>query len=164
MDAEIAGLENRFREAVIFYNRASETAAKNEFIRDEALIHERTARYYLAENLDINAEVYLQKAHYLYYFWKAVNKVELLERNHPLIQFQHVLFKGPTKYRYGKQLLEFEHELDLNARYAKTETTAHGSLDLQSILKVSQAFSNERELPELLKKILTKYNQQCSFL
>ena len=136
MEAELARLQNDMSEALRLYERAIAAAKTSGFRRDEAVANELAAKYLLDIGLAKAAEGYLTTAHYLYYRWGASRKTEQLEQKYPLILRSSEKTSGQsgsTQHQTGS---------------TKTNTT---SLDMNSIVKASQAISGEIDVEPLLK-------------
>ena len=124
-------LSNRI-EAMEAYDRAIAGAKENEYLQEEALANELAAKFYLDWGKDKIASVYMREAHHCYTHWGAQAKVQDLERRYP-------------------QLLP---KLDLKTSAsmlppiatATTNSFPTDSLDLNSVLKASQALAQEIRL------------------
>ncbi|MDZ8056288.1 MAG: AAA family ATPase [Aulosira sp. ZfuVER01] len=120
------------------YDRAIALARENEYLQEEALANELSAKFHLANNRITIAKTYLQEARYAYLRWGATAKVQDLER------------------RYS-QLLELR---AVGNSISKIDTTQSAStkleaLDLETVLKASQAIASEIVLDKLLAKLMT---------
>jgi PAS domain S-box-containing protein len=134
MEAEKARLEGRYWEAATYYEKAIQGARDNEFLHEEALAYERAAEFYLSRGLEEIAHLYMTKAYDCYSRWQAWAKVQDLEKRHPR------WFTKPAR---------------ISSKESSTEhTQLLGSLDLQSVMKASQAISSQIVLKELLKKLM----------
>ncbi|RKZ90543.1 MAG: hypothetical protein DRR19_09765, partial [Candidatus Parabeggiatoa sp. nov. 1] len=126
--------------AMDFYDKAIELAIENEYLNEEALAYELAAKFYMANGREDCAAGYFRKAHYAYTRWGALAKVKHLEENYPKKFFEN---REPAQNRIpppGATIIQ--------------PTTL---LDLNSVLKASQAIAsemNERRLLETLMKIV----------
>ena len=134
MEAEKARLEGRNWEAATYYEKAIQGARENEFLQEEALAYERAAEFYLARGLEEIARHYMMRAHDGYIGWQAWAKVQDLEKRYPrwLVKPARLSATGST--------IELEE--------------GWHSLDLESVMKASQAISGQIILDELLKKLM----------
>lgn len=120
------------------YDRAITVARENEYLQEEALANELAAKFHLANHRLTIAKVYLQEARYGYLRWGATAKVQDLERRYP-------------------QLLEVRTERTSTGIVNTTESTTSKleALDLETVLKASQAIASEILLDKLLAKLMT---------
>ena len=124
--AEIARLEGRELDAERLYERAIRAARTSNFLQNEALSCELAASFYAARGFDINAHAHLQKARHCYLSWGAIGKVQQLEQIYPNLRGERNI-----------------------AVAAGTIGAAGEYLDLETMIKVSQAVSSEM-VPEKL--------------
>src|SRR5262245_17452252 len=129
--AEIARIEGRPLEAMDLYERAIRSARANGFVHQEALANEIAARFYMARGFDTIAHAYLRNARYCYLQWGADGKVRQLDALYPYLRHDGP-GPGPTS--------TIEAPVD--------------SLDLATVLKVSQAISGEIVLEQLLDTLM----------
>ena len=121
------------------YDEAILLAGKQEYIQDEALANELAAKFWLARKNRKFAELYMQKAVDCYKFWNANAKVDFLHKNYPqLIMPAAQIPAQPSSF-------------------VKPALSSHSAeaIDLNSIIKASQAISGEIVLDQLLKKLIT---------
>lgn len=133
MEAEKARLEGNYWEAAACYERAIRGARENEFRQEEALACERAADFYLARGLEEIAREYMIRAHSGYCRWQAWAKAQDLEKRYPR------WLAKPVKVASQDSL---------------TQHTDGSQLDLESVMKASQAISGQIILDELLKKLM----------
>jgi PAS domain S-box-containing protein len=129
--AEIARLEKRDADAMHFYERAIQSARENGFVQNEALAHEVAARFYLARGFETIAHTYLRKARNCYQRWGALGKVKQLDERYP----------------------HLHEERDTTSPTA-TIGASVGQLDVETVVKASQALSSEIVLPKLIEKLM----------
>jgi len=138
VEAEIAHHSDRAEKAMTLYEQAVSSAHQNGFLQDEALAYELAGRFYLEKGIVSIAGFHLKEAHSCYRHWGASAKVKDLEQRYP----QFLIPSHPTKKEDG--ISEFG-------------TTLHARqdvLDLNTVVKVSNALSGEILLNRLLKKIM----------
>jgi predicted ATPase/signal transduction histidine kinase len=116
--AEIARIEGRDPEAMELYRRAIVTAREGGLVQIEALAHEIAAGFYEARGFAEAADVHLREARSAYRRWGAEGKVRQLERLHPGLRAG----EGGSSDRV----------------FSRDE-----QIDLLSVIKASQAVSNE---------------------
>jgi PAS domain S-box-containing protein len=129
--AEIARLEGRELDAERLYEEAIRSAREHGFIQNEALALEVAARFYAARGFAMIGQAYLRNARYCYERWGALGKVRQLDERHP-------------------------HLLDDRAPASPTATigTPVGQLDVETVVKASQALSCEMVLPRLIETLM----------
>src|SRR5882757_6603813 len=129
--AEIARLEGRDADAMRLYEEAIRSAHDHGFVQSEALAHEVAARFYAARGVDKIAHVYLRDARYCYLQWGALGKVKQLDERHPHLQEERALTSGVAT---------------IGAPVAQ--------LDVETVVKASQAVSGEIVLENLIKTLM----------
>src|SRR5580700_2698662 len=125
--AEIARLEKRDGDALRLYEEAIHSARDNGFVQNEGVAHELAAQYCLARDLETAGYAYLRSARNCYDHWGAYGKVKQLDERYPRL------------------------------REERTHTSAAaiappvGQLDVETVVKASQALSSEMVLPKLIE-------------
>ena len=129
--AEMARLEGRWPDAMQLYEQAIESAREGGFVQNEALAHEVAARFYLGRGFETVAYAYLRNARNCYERWGALGKMKQLDTLHPhLRQEQAPIFSAAT---IGTPVRE---------------------LDVETVIKASQALSSEIVLGSLIEKLM----------
>jgi PAS domain S-box-containing protein len=118
--AELARMEGHEFEAMHLYEQAIRCARENGFVHLEGVANEVAARFYVARGFEKTAYTYLREGRYCYLRWEAAGKVRQLEELYPQLREQE-LVPGPTS----------------------TIGAPVGHLDLDTVIKVSQAVSGE---------------------
>ena len=131
VSAEIARLEGRDLEAMRLYEQAIQSAHENGFVQNEALAHEVAARFYAAHGSETSAHAHLCKARNDYERWGAHGKVKQLDEQYPRLWEE----RGP-------------------ASTTATIGTPVRQLDVETVVKASQALSSEIVLPKLIEKLM----------
>jgi predicted ATPase/signal transduction histidine kinase/tRNA A-37 threonylcarbamoyl transferase component Bud32 len=130
VSAEIARLEGRDFDAMKLYEQAIQSAHENAFVQDEALALEVAARFCTTHGFETIAHVYLDKARNCYDRWGALGKVKQLDERYPHLHEE----RAPTS--------------------SATIGQPVGQLDVDAVVKASQALSSEIVLPELIEKLV----------
>ncbi len=123
------------------YDKAIAGAKENEYVQEEALGNELAAKFYLQRGQMTIAAAYMQQARYCYQLWGAAAKVRQLDETYP-------------------QLLAAASGLTKINPIARTTSTfssyprSGDTLDLEAVLKASQAISGEIQLDKLLVKLM----------
>jgi PAS domain S-box-containing protein len=131
VSAEIARLEGRDFDAMKLYEQAIQSAHENSFVQEEALALEVAARFYLARGFETFGHTYLRNARNCYDRWGALGKVKQLDQRYPRL-----------------------HEERLPASTTATIGTPVRQLDVETVVKASQALSSEIVLPKLIEKLM----------
>ncbi|RCJ16953.1 serine/threonine protein kinase [Nostoc sp. ATCC 43529] len=128
-------------EAIEMYDKAIALAQENEYINEEALAYELAAKFYLSWGKQSIAKTYMTDAYYAYMRWGAVAKVKDLESKYP----QLITRVSNTEKLTNKHL-----------ELCQTSSTTGGShlLDLMTVMKATQALSEEMMLTRLLEKLM----------
>ena len=129
--AEIARLEGRDPDAMRLYEQTIQSARENSFVQNEALAHEVAARFYSARGFETIAHTYLRNARNCYDRWGALGKVRQLDERYPLL-----------------------HEERVPASTTATIGTPVRQLDVDTVVKASQALSGEIILPKLIEELM----------
>jgi predicted ATPase/signal transduction histidine kinase len=125
---EIAAVEQRPLDAARLYEEAIDRAAREGFLQDAALAHERCGRMYLRIGLKRGADAHLADAIRGYVRWGATAKVRALAREFPRIAPAAV--RGPGT------------------------AAARVDLDVVGLLRAAAALAREVELPRLLEQLM----------
>jgi PAS domain S-box-containing protein len=131
VSAEIANIEGRDRDAMRLYEGAIQLAHVNGFVQNEALAHEITAQFYRARGVETIADTYLRNARNCYDRWGALGKVKQLDERYPQLREERV-----------------------PASTTATIGTPVGQLDVETVVRASQALSSEMVLPKLIEKLM----------
>ena len=128
--AEVARIEGRALDAIELYEQAIRSARTNGFVNNEALAYEVAARFYAARGFETFADAYLRNARNCYDRWGAHGKVKQLDEWYPRVR------EGRTPSSSG------------------TIDPPVGQLDVETVVKASQAISSEMALPRLIENLL----------
>ncbi len=130
VSAEIARLEKRDVDAQRLYEQAIHSARENGFVQNEGLAHELAAQYNLARGLETAGYAHLRSARNCYDRWGAHGKVTQLDERYPRLREE----RTPTS--------------------SATIGPPVGQLDVETVVKASQALSSEMVLPQLIEKLV----------
>jgi PAS domain S-box-containing protein len=131
VSAEIARLERRDSDAMRLYEQAINLARENGFIQNEALTHELAARFYAERDVETVAHSYLRSARNGYDRWGAHGKVRQLDARHPRLRGER--HRGAPSANLG---------------------TALAQLNVETVVRASQALSSEIVLPKLIETLM----------
>ncbi|MCU1337978.1 MAG: multi-sensor signal transduction multi-kinase [Bryobacterales bacterium] len=129
--AEVARIEGRALDAMNLYEQAIQSAREHGFVQNEALAHEVAARFYATHGFETIAYAYLRNARNCYDRWGALGKVKQLEERYPRL-----------------------HDERLPASTTSTIGTPVRQLDVETVVKASQALSSEIVLPMLIERLM----------
>jgi predicted ATPase/signal transduction histidine kinase len=130
VSAEVARMEGRDQEAMRLYEDAILSARKHGFIQNEAISNEVAARFYLDRGYETTAYAYFRNAHRCYLRWGASSMVDQMEQK--LSSLADLPLINPP-----------------NSIGAPVD-----QLDLQTVVKISQAVSSEIELERLTQTLM----------
>ncbi|WP_420135632.1 trifunctional serine/threonine-protein kinase/ATP-binding protein/sensor histidine kinase [Rhodopseudomonas sp.] len=128
--AEIARIENRPFDAIRSYEKAICSAQRDNFLQVEAIAHELASRLYHRQGLPTGYQTHLARARDCYHRWGASGKAKQIERQHAGL---------------GLSLLA--------APLVPLEFTE--SFDLATVVKTSEAVSNEPGVSRLMETLMT---------
>jgi PAS domain S-box-containing protein len=129
--AEIARIEGRDVDAMHLYDQAIQSAREHGFVQNEGVAHEVAARFYATRGFEAIAHTYLRNARNCYERWGALGKVKQLDERYPRL-----------------------HEEQLPASATSTIGSPVGHLDVETVVKASQALSSEIVLGHLIEKLM----------
>ncbi|MBA2654185.1 MAG: AAA family ATPase [Gammaproteobacteria bacterium] len=135
--AELYRIKGNYEKALDYYEDAIQFAHENEFINDEALAKELTAKFYFQSNKEKVGKIYLFDAFYSYSLWGATAKLDQLKTDYPWL---------------AKALLQPHLFGFLSALTSKTYKT--DELDYGSAMKASVTIASEIVLPKLIARLL----------
>lgn len=141
VEAELARIMNRNVKAMEFYEKAINSAHENKFINEEAIANEAAARFYLERGLKHIAGMYIRQAYNGYLQWGASAKLRDMEKRYPEFMRLH------TKNLTGT-------EDEINKSLSSSSLIFSSTLDLSTVIKMSQAISSEINFNKLLNKII----------
>ncbi|MBD2248118.1 ATP-binding sensor histidine kinase [Nostoc sp. FACHB-888] len=124
--------------AMQFYNRAIELAKENQYCNEQALSNELAAKFYLANDLNKIAKIYMTDAWYCYLKWGAAAKMKDLEE-----KYSNLLAIKSEIIERGKSTFK-----------TTNEQTSSEVLDLKTVVKASQVIASEIVLNKLLEKLI----------
>ncbi|WP_414624883.1 protein kinase domain-containing protein [Calothrix sp. CCY 0018] len=157
IEAEKHSVLEKNMQAMELFDLAIAGAKENEYIHEEALANELAAKFYLKWNKQKIAKAYLDDAYYGYIRWGAKAKVKDLQKRYPQL-LSHILLQEETNFNHDEKssvnepipLTEISHEKTISG----SNTTLSTSLDLESVIKASQALSEQIQLDDLLSTLM----------
>ncbi|MEG5115325.1 AAA family ATPase, partial [Microcoleus sp. A2-C5] len=134
-------------DAIELYDHAISLAQENQFLNEEGLANELTAKFYLNWGKEKVAQAYMIEAYYCYARWGAKAKVIYLEKRYPQLLdplLQQSRFSTSFKENITRGTIAS----------SNTSSSAYEVLDLATMFKASQVISGEMELDKLLTTLL----------
>jgi PAS domain S-box-containing protein len=131
VSAEIARIEKRGADAMRLYEQAVHLAREQGFVQNEGLAHELAGRYYLGRGIETVGYACLHNARNCYDRWGAPGKVKQLDELYPRLQEERV---PPST--------------------TATIRTPVGQLDVETVVKASQALSSEMVISTVVEKLM----------
>jgi PAS domain S-box-containing protein len=128
--AEIARIEKRDADALRLYEEAIRLARENGFVQNEGVANELAAQYCLARNLETAGYAYLSSARNCYHHWGAHGKVKQLDERYPRLREKRT------------------------PMFPSSIAPVAGQLEVETIVKASQALSSEMVVPKLIEKLM----------
>jgi predicted ATPase/signal transduction histidine kinase len=147
VEAEKYRVLGEFPVAIELYNRAIHGAKTNEFVQEEALAHECTAKFYLHRGDEKIAATYMQSAYYCCLRWGAKAKIIQLEQRYPQL-LAPILHARQTAFNPLVTLAKITDPADKNWL-----NNRHITLDLASVIQSAQALSSTIDLEELIQQL-----------
>ncbi|MDF5706101.1 MAG: AAA family ATPase [Nostoc sp. S4] len=159
VEAERYRILGQYLEAIELYDRAITLAKEHEYVNEEALAQELTAKFYLEWGKHKIAQSYLTDAYYSYVRWGAVAKVDDLVKRYPLLLapvFQQEKLK--LNIHSSQESTSWNNislsSLSNQQTMIGSKTSISDYLDLAAFIKASQALSEEIELERLLSTLM----------
>jgi predicted ATPase/serine phosphatase RsbU (regulator of sigma subunit) len=119
--------------AVQTLQKSLDSAKNAEIVMLEPIANERLAREFLEQGLEKVANLYLREALYIYENWGATAKVEQMLRDYPDLRTKTVA----------------------RSKGSSTSQTNHVTLDINTVLKASNALVAEIDMSRLANKLLS---------
>jgi predicted ATPase/signal transduction histidine kinase len=157
VEAERYRITGQYLEAMEFYDRAISLAKEHEYINEEALAQELTAKFYLEWGKHKIAQIYLTDAYYSYVRWGALAKVDDLAKRYPQL-LAPIFQQEKLRVHSSEESTSFNSTslstLSNQQTIVGSKTSISDSLDLAAFIKASQALSGEIELERLLSTLM----------
>jgi len=145
IQAEIAQIEGNYLEAMDLYEESIISSKKQGFVLENALANEMTAKFYEKNNKLQIAELYWRQAYQAYDIWGAAKKLDLLEKEHSFLL-------SNTK-DYSIQQTSKSKTYSISTSMGGTRQFTN-NLDFNTVVKASQALSEDIILDSLLEKMM----------
>lgn len=129
--AELARITGNSLEAMGLFDKSIDSAYENGFLQNEAIANELAAKFYFSRGKKKIALFYLGESYYAYQRWGANAKLLYLKETYPDLITDPNVLSGPSPK-----------EIDIEP------------IDLLTVIKASQAISEEIDLDQLIKKMM----------
>jgi diguanylate cyclase (GGDEF)-like protein len=152
--AEIERLTQPGCEVADLYAQAIQSADKNGYLQNKALGNELAGRFFASMNIVMSARGHLKEAYYSYQLWGATGIADRLAHEFPQFLSQH----GQETLSGAAGSTSNDTTIDNSLRSISSTSTSgsrrKASLDLETIIKATQAISGEIRLSTLLQKLM----------
>ncbi|MFN8509153.1 MAG: diguanylate cyclase [Deinococcaceae bacterium] len=143
IQAEWQRVQGNTLEAFSLYEQAYRAVKETPNLKDQAIILECAARFYLSQGSNLIARAYFKESHYCYTRWGAKRKAQHLQSMFP--QF----LSTPDS-----NLSDSVHNTEGAFHHTLTSAMTNSALDLQSIVRASQTISEQIKLDSLLENLM----------
>jgi len=135
--------------AMEWYDRAISGAKENQYPQEEALANELAAKFYLHWGKEKIAQTYMVEAYYGYARWGSSAKTHHLEQTYPQL-LTPILQQQQAQFERDATLIW--HSAQTSTRNSSTQVSSH--LDFTTVLKASQAISEDIQLDRVLSTLM----------
>ncbi|NQY75392.1 MAG: AAA family ATPase [Candidatus Margulisbacteria bacterium] len=139
VEAEMANAFNQYNESERLYDKAADSALKNEYLQNAGIAYECALRHAIDRGKESDAIRYLEKSIKAYKQWGATGKLRQMEARYMDLWAKMKGQKPVTK--------------DLR-KEGMDQISVPSTLDMISVMKTVQAFSQEVDLNALLEKLI----------
>ena len=157
VEAERCRVQGRALEAIASYDRAIALAEEHQYTQEAALANELAAKFYLAQGQQKIAQMYLTDAYYGYARWGAKAKLDDLEAKYS--QLLETVWNSPnssvTNELKNNRSDETTEPAAASAIALTVTDLASSRLDIETVIKASQALSEKIDLKQLLSTLVT---------
>lgn len=140
VEAELARMKGNFKKAMKLYDGAIKSARENSYTQNEGIANELAAMFYTSTGHEKIGKSYLADAYHCFKRWGATSKLSEMEKVYPYL----IVRKAKAVS------VEDTGSTTLSSGTGLTSTT----LDMSTIMKVSQAISGEIILERLIRTIM----------
>jgi diguanylate cyclase (GGDEF)-like protein len=158
--AEVERLSNGGWEVPSLYAKAIQSADENGYMQNKALGNELAGQFFASKNIEAAARGHLREAYYGYQLWGAQGIADKLAQEFPqaanLRVPEALSGAGTAELSDRKTSHPFANRRTSNSGSRDTTSTSRrkSSLDLETVIKSTQAISGEINLSTLLQKLL----------
>ncbi|MBE9211279.1 AAA family ATPase [Plectonema cf. radiosum LEGE 06105] len=164
VEAELYRVTDQYLEAIDCYELAISGAKENEYTHEEALANELAAKFYLKWGKQKIAKAYLDDAYHGYIRWGAKAKVKDLQKRYPQL-LSHILLHKETDFHPQEKISGSKAtrlpEISNRKSISGSNSTISAYLDLESVIKASQALSEQIKLEDLLSTLMEVITQNA---
>ncbi|BAY85483.1 multi-sensor signal transduction multi-kinase [Calothrix parasitica NIES-267] len=139
--------------AIEYYDKAIFGAKENEYIQEEALANELTAKFYLDWGKEKVASSYMQEAYYCYARWGSLAKTDDLEKRYPNL-LRPILQPVSQTITPLDTITSPNYSIHHSTSHRSSSSTSINQiLDFSTVIKASQTISRTIDLDELIKTL-----------
>jgi predicted ATPase/signal transduction histidine kinase len=156
VEAQLQAIFRNRSAAIDLYDRAITGAKENQYLQEEAIANELTAKFYLEWGKEKVAASYMQEAYYCYAKWGALAKTDDLEQRYPDL-LRPILQPAAQTLNPLETLASITdsnfsiHTSTKNS--CSPSSNINTTLDFASVLKASQSLLSTIQLDELLHQL-----------
>lgn len=159
--AEVERLSNGGWEVPSLYAKAIQSADENGYMQNKALGNELAGRFFASKNIEAAARGHLREAYYDYQLWGAQGIADRLAQEFPQAAGLRVpeALSGAGTAELSSRKTSLSSAARSTSHSSSRDTTISTSrrksnLDLETVIKSTQAISGEIKLSTLLQKLL----------
>ncbi len=141
VEAEKYRLLGKDSKAWYHYKKAIKGARENNYVNEEAIALELTARYFLRKEDEELAGHYMRQSYGAYARWGATAKLTHLKENYPELLIEPLNFNISSFTTKSTNAYE-------------SSKTKHSELDMASLIRASHTLSSELELNTLISQLM----------
>ncbi|MBW4512007.1 MAG: AAA family ATPase [Scytonematopsis contorta HA4267-MV1] len=157
VEAELHRVLGEYLQAMDCYENAITLAKEHEYIHEEALANELTAKFYLQLNKHKIAQNYITDAYYGYLRWGALAKANDLTKRYPQLLtaiLQREVIRENTILESTIGVYPSLVTLSNQQTLISSKSSISDSLDLAAVIKASVALSGEIQMEQLLSTLM----------
>lgn len=147
LQAEKSRVFKQFHEAMDFYEKSIQSSKQYGHLNNESLANELFAKFWIGEGKTQIASLYMTEAYKVYMKWGAVGKLKQLDEKYSA----YISKKRSIKQDSSDATIYTKTNLQ---NFTHSSGSYSNELDLNSILKASQAIATEIEYNKLLKTLI----------
>ncbi|MFH2134718.1 MAG: diguanylate cyclase [Pseudomonadota bacterium] len=156
--AEIARLEGATWEVSDLYTRAIRSADEHGYMQNKALANELAGRFFNTVNVESAARSHLREAYYGYQLWGASGIADNLAQAFPFVAARHaqdaLSGSAMVERSFGATSVASTSVSHGNLLETTSSSRRRSGLDMETVIKSTQAISGEIKLATLLQKLM----------
>jgi predicted ATPase/signal transduction histidine kinase/CheY-like chemotaxis protein len=149
ISAEMKALRGKKEIAMQLYDKAIKYARDSKYLLDEAIANELAAKFYIETGHEKIAQMYITESCNLFQKWGANGKVNQIKET-----YRDLINVSGKEEKSASLFSETEEKKEDKSGSGSAHITDSSTLDIATILKVSQAISGEIDFDKLLRTIM----------